>query len=390
MTAPLRRPKAAELVAGELRHQIVSGQLKPGDKLHPENVLQTEFAISRPTLREALRLLESESLITISRGQHGGARVSSIDLGAAARQVGVFLQIEGTTLQDVWLARTVIEPPAARLLAVLRTPAAFAELEANIAAAREAAQRDPLRYAELSAEFSMIIIRHCGNKIFTAQRLRRRGIAMPKSIVVSARTAGAQTEAHGISLFLLDPLLDGVKRDSYPTVDGLRASELTLTNVRVDAGRLLGDEHQGHAVLAATLADGVLAVAAEAVGAMEVLVKDTVSYTRQRQQFGHPLAQFQVLQHRMVDMLVEQELCKSLLYRATMESVQCLPQATRSVHALKHMVGTAGTFVGENAVQLHGGMGMTEELRIGHYFKRLMVINLLFGDADYHLDRFVA
>ena len=214
--------------------------------------------------------------------------------------------------------------------------------------------------------------------------------ATAHTIVVSARTAGAQTEAHGISLFLLDPLLDGVKRDSYPTVDGLRATELTLTNVRVDAGRLLGDEHQGHAVLAATLADGVLAVAAEAVGAMEVLVKDTVSYTQQRQQFGHPLAQFQVLQHRMVDMLVEQELCKSLLYRATMESVQCLPQATRSVHALKHMVGTAGTFVGENAVQLHGGMGMTEELRIGHYFKRLMVINLLFGDADYHLDRFVA
>ena len=214
--------------------------------------------------------------------------------------------------------------------------------------------------------------------------------ATAHTIVVSARTAGAQTEAHGISLFLLDPLLDGVKRDSYPTVDGLRASELTLTNVRVDTGRLLGDEHQGHAALAATLADGVLAVAAEAVGAMEVLVKDTVSYTQQRQQFGHPLAQFQVLQHRMVDMLVEQELCKSLLYRATMESVQCLPQATRSVHALKHMVGTAGTFVGENAVQLHGGMGMTEELRIGHYFKRLMVINLLFGDADYHLDRFVA
>jgi GntR family transcriptional regulator, transcriptional repressor for pyruvate dehydrogenase complex len=127
-------------------------------------VLQTEFAISRPTLREALRLLESESLITISRGQHGGARVSSMDLGAAARQVGVFLQIEGTTLQDVWLARTIIEPPAVGLLAALRTPAAFAELEANIAAARVAAQQDPLRYADLSAEFSMLIIRHCGNK----------------------------------------------------------------------------------------------------------------------------------------------------------------------------------------------------------------------------------
>ena len=159
-----KRPKAAEIVAAELRHQIVTGRLKPGDKLHPENVLTTEFAISRPTLREALRLLESESLITISRGKHGGARVSSIDLSAAARQVGVFLQLEGATLQDVWLARTIIEPPAAALVAVQRDPDAFAALEANIVAARDAAQHDLIRYADLSAEFSLLITRHCGNK----------------------------------------------------------------------------------------------------------------------------------------------------------------------------------------------------------------------------------
>lgn len=162
--AAQRRPKAAEIVADELRRQIVTGQLKPGDKLHPENVLQTEFAISRPTMREALRLLESEGLITISRGKHGGARVISMDLGTAASQVGVFLQIAGTTLQDVWLARTIIEPPAAGLLAELRDPLAFAELEANIAAAREAAKSDLIRYADLTAEFSMLITRHCGNK----------------------------------------------------------------------------------------------------------------------------------------------------------------------------------------------------------------------------------
>ena len=159
-----KRPKAAETVADELRRQIVTGRLKPGDKLHPENVLQAEFAISRPTMREALRLLESEGLITISRGKHGGARVSAIDLGTAASQVGVFLQIAGTTLQDVWLARTIIEPPAAGLLAALRNPAAFADLEANIAAAREASQTDLIRYADLSAEFSMLITQHCGNK----------------------------------------------------------------------------------------------------------------------------------------------------------------------------------------------------------------------------------
>ena len=159
-----KRPKAAERVAAELRGQIVTGRLKPGDKLQPENMLQAEFAISRPTMREALRILESESLISISRGKHGGARVIRMDLGAAASQVGVYLQIEGATLQDVWLARTIIEPPAAGLLAAQRNPQAFADLEANIAAAREAAQTDLIRYADLSAEFSMLITRHCGNK----------------------------------------------------------------------------------------------------------------------------------------------------------------------------------------------------------------------------------
>ena len=159
-----RRPKAAERVAAELRRQIVTGRLKPGDQLHPENVLRTEFAISRPTLREGLRLLESESLITISRGQQGGARVKAIDLDAAARQAGVYLQAEGTTLQDVWIARTILEPPAAGLIAAQRNDEAFAALEANLDEARVAAHDDPIRYAELSVAFSMLLTRHCGNK----------------------------------------------------------------------------------------------------------------------------------------------------------------------------------------------------------------------------------
>lgn len=159
-----RPPKAAELVAEELRRQIVTGKLKPGDKLVPENVLQEEFAISRPTMREALRILESESLITIGRGKHGGARVTSIDLASVARQVGAFLQIERTTLQDVWLARTVIEPPAAGIVAAQRNPAAIEALEANIAEARHAAEHDLLRYADLSADFSLLIALHSGNR----------------------------------------------------------------------------------------------------------------------------------------------------------------------------------------------------------------------------------
>ncbi|HTO58584.1 MAG TPA: acyl-CoA dehydrogenase family protein [Pseudomonadales bacterium] len=209
-------------------------------------------------------------------------------------------------------------------------------------------------------------------------------------IVVSARTSGGQIDKNGISLFLIDAKAPGVERDNYPTVDGLRASEVKLTNVRVGKDRLIGELGKGFAILNAVANDGILALAAEAVGAMEVLYKDTVDYTQQRNQFGHPLSEFQVLQHRMVEMFMEYEQTKSLLYRATLEATQGAESAQRTIHALKHLVGRAGLFVGENAVQLHGGMGMTEELRIGHYFKRLLVIDAQFGNADHHLQQFAA
>jgi len=137
--------------------------------------------------------------------------------------------------------------------------------------------------------------------------------------------------------------------------------------------------------------DAILALCAEAVGAMEVLYKDTVAYTQERVQFDHPLSDFQVVQHRMVDMFMEYEQCRSLLYRATLETAQGQSTtAQRTIHALKHLVGRSGMFIAENAVQLHGGMGMTEELRIGHYFKRILVIDSQFGNTDYHLQRFAA
>jgi alkylation response protein AidB-like acyl-CoA dehydrogenase len=210
-------------------------------------------------------------------------------------------------------------------------------------------------------------------------------------LVVSARTSGGQVDTAGISLFLVDADAAGIRRDDFPTVDGLRACEIDLVEVTVPADRLLGEADRGFTILQAVANDGILALSAEAVGAMEMLYKSTVAYTQERVQFDHPLADFQVLQHRMVDMFVEYEQCKSLLYRATLEAVQGDPAtAQRTVHALKHLIGKAGSFIAENAVQLHGGMGMTEELAIGHYFKRLLVIDLQFGNADYHLEKFAA
>ena len=214
--------------------------------------------------------------------------------------------------------------------------------------------------------------------------------ATADQIVISTRTSGGQIDENGISLFLIDADADGVKRDNFPTVDGLRASEVTLQDVTVGNNRLIGELDGGFAILNDVASDAILALSAEAVGAMEILYKDTVDYTQQREQFDHPLADFQVLQHRMVEMFMEYEQCKSLLYRATMEAAQGNSATQRSVHALKHLVGKAGIFIAENAVQLHGGMGMTEELRIGHYFKRMIVIDAQFGNADYHLHKFAA
>ncbi len=203
-------------------------------------------------------------------------------------------------------------------------------------------------------------------------------------IIVSARTSGGQQDKSGITLLLIDN--DDLETSHFPTVDGGRASELTLKNLRVPAERMIGD----YDLLAIAAHDAVLALSAEALGCMEVLYKSTVDYTQERVQFDHPLSDFQVLQHRMVDMFVEYEQCKSLLYRATLEAVQDSPTAMRTSHALKHLVGKSATFIGENAVQLHGGMGMTEELAIGHYFKRLLVIESQFGNTDYHLAQFAA
>ncbi len=207
-------------------------------------------------------------------------------------------------------------------------------------------------------------------------------------IVVVTRTSGGQVDEEGITLFLVDSNAKGIELQNFPTVDGLRASEITFDNVEVSSERMIGELGKGFDILRVVSNNAILAVCAEAVGAMEILYKDTVEYTQQREQFDHPLSDFQVLQHRMVDMFMEYEQCKSLLFRATMETIQDPVLAQRTIHALKHLIGKSGIFVGENAVQLHGGMGVTEELRIGHFFKRLLVIDSQFGNADFHLDKF--
>ena len=208
-------------------------------------------------------------------------------------------------------------------------------------------------------------------------------------LLVSARTAGKQRDAAGITLFLIDANAPGVTRRDYATIDGHRASEVTLDGVNVPADRVIGQPGEGLELLQRTLDYGTLAVGAEAVGAMEVMYKATVEYCQTREQFGQPIGKFQVLQHRMVDMFMEHEQTKSLLYMAAMRLDEGYSvEASKAVSALKVRVGKGGRFVGQGAIQLHGGMGMTDELAVGHYFKRVTAIDTLFGNADYHLKRY--
>ena len=250
-----------------------------------------------------------------------------------------------------------------------------------------------LAYAEEQSRFDLedVVTRAAPQDsgfVITGQKSMVQHGGSADQLVVSTRTSGGQRDENGITLFLVDAKAEGVTVDSFPTVDGQQASEITFAGVYVGADNMLGELDRGFTLLQDIAIDGILALAAEAVGAMEILYKDTVDYTQERVQFDHSLADFQVLQHRMVDMFMEYEQCKSMLYRATLEVVQNGRDAMRTVHALKYMVGKIGTFIGENAVQLHGGMGVTEELRIGHYFKRLLVIDAQFGNSDHHLSCF--
>ena len=209
-------------------------------------------------------------------------------------------------------------------------------------------------------------------------------------LVVPARTGGDNPAQDGITLFAVGGMADGVERRSYPTVDGHTAAEITFDNARVQADAILGQVDGGFATLDAAVDEATLAVCAEAVGIMQTMTDKTVEYSKSRIQFGVPIGSFQALQHRMVDMLTACEQTYSLLLWAAMANAEGTADAKRAISAIKYQVGTAGQRVGQEAVQLHGGMGVSWDLDIAHYFKRLTAIGQMFGSADWHLDKLAA
>ena len=195
-------------------------------------------------------------------------------------------------------------------------------------------------------------------------------------VLITAQTSGERADADGISLFLVEiaSATAGIDMHHYRTVDDRRASDITLDRLRLPAAALLGEEGGAWASLAKARDEGAAAVCAEAVGATRKVLADTVEYCKQRQQFGQPIGSFQVLQHRMVDMYMEVEQAAAAVYLAILKLEADEATRARAVSAAKATVGRAARFVGQQAVQLHGGMGMTEELAIGHYFKRLTAL----------------
>lgn len=210
-------------------------------------------------------------------------------------------------------------------------------------------------------------------------------------LVVSARTGGDQRAEDGIALFVVVADAPGVRITGYRTLDGLRAADVAFDGVRVDATAAIGAPGAGWPILDAALDYGAGLLCAEALGAMEAIFEATLEYLKTRQQFGAPIGKFQALQHRMADMFIHLEQARSMAMLAAVKlGSQDAAERRRAVSAAKYRVNQAARYIGQQAVQLHGGMGVTDELPASHYFKRLATIELTLGDADHHLARFVA
>ena len=208
-------------------------------------------------------------------------------------------------------------------------------------------------------------------------------------LVVLARTSGEQSDRTGLSLFIVEASAAGIDKMNYPMMDGQRVANVTFKDVALPADALLGEEGQALALVEALVDEAIIALASEAVGIMGVLNTKTLEYAKTREQFGVAIGSYQALQHRMVDTMMAYEQCKSLVFKALCEYKQDPAMAAETIHALKVLIDRNAKHVFGEAIQIHGGMGMTDELDIGHYAKRLMMINTTFGDANFHRNRFV-
>jgi len=313
--------------------------------------------------------------------EDGGLGGGPIELMLVMEQIGRGLVVE-PFLANIVLAGGILNRAANRdQKAEWLTPLIAGELHAGLAFAEPQARFNIADIATIAAaDGDRFLLNGRKNLVLNG--------ATADLLIVPARTSGKQTDRDGVSLFAIPADTPGIKCNGYPTVDALQAADLSFDNVPIPEDALLGELHKGFDTFSRTIDDATLAVSAEAVGIMQVMHDKTVEYTKTRKQFGVPIGTFQALQHRMVDTMTACEQSRSLLYWAVMLAAADDPSSGQAISAIKYQVGSAGIHVAREAVQLHGGMGVTWELDIGHYLKRITAIDILFGNADYHLDRF--
>ncbi|MGB3354114.1 MAG: acyl-CoA dehydrogenase family protein [Mycobacterium sp.] len=311
--------------------------------------------------------------------EHGGIGGGPVELMLIAESLGHALVVEPYVDTAVVAAGLLRRAGATDLLEAVVSGHTIVTL-----AATEATSGEHWRNVTTRAE------RDGEQWVLTGTKIVSASTPLASHVLVTARTSGEQDDDDGISLFVveLSSATAAIELHHYRTIDDRRASDIVLDGLRLPPAALLGDEGGAWPSLARARDEGAAAICAEAVGCMRKVLSDTVEYCKQRQQFGQPIGSFQVLQHRMVDMYMEVEQAAAAALLATLHLEADDTTRARAVSAAKATVGRAAQFVGQQAVQLHGGMGMTEELAIGHYFKRLTALQFEFGSTDHHITRY--
>ncbi|WP_354101893.1 acyl-CoA dehydrogenase family protein [Bradyrhizobium sp. RT5a] len=312
---------------------------------------------------------------------HGG-------LGAGAVETMIVMEAFGKAL--------ILEPYFATIVlagGILRHGANEAQNSKLVPAIAEGRMKLAFAYAEPQSRYDLFDVETQAKKdgdgwvLNGTKGLVLHGDAADK-IIVSARTAGGAREKDGIGLFLIDANAPGLMRRTYPTQDGLRAAEITLQNVRIGGADVIGDPAGAFPIISRVADEAIAALCAEAVGCFAEMHAITVNYLKTRKQFGTTIGSFQVLQHRAVDMFVELEQSRSMATYATMMAGERdVTERERALSAAKAQIGQSSKALGRQAIQLHGGIGMTMEYSIGHYFKHVTMIDASFGDTDHHLQR---
>jgi alkylation response protein AidB-like acyl-CoA dehydrogenase len=343
------------------------------------------------------QLLIKDSVARFAQGDHAGgdhwstfAELGWLALGAPEEVGGFGGPLETLLVMEQFGRGLVTSPYVAQAVfagTILRAAERVDLLEPSV----EGKRRYAVAYEEPHARYDPSRVNttasHDGDAVtITGTKVRVLDAGSADTLIVSARGDD------GITLFAVPADAAGVTRTPYASEDGSDVADVRFEGVRVDGGAAIGAPGDGLALLELGLDHATAALCAEALGLMSVMLEATVEYTKQRQQFGVPISSFQALQHRMAEMFIELELARSMAYLAAMTLGEDTDARARrrGVSAAKVQVAKSGRFVGQNAIQLHGGIGMSEEYKVGHYFKRMTLLERLLGDADFHLARYLA